>query len=147
MILQLFIGSLVISLTITTQAVFIGLAIAGLNRIGPWFVTPQRKYKTVVAMIGITLWLLAAHSIGVWMWALTYLMVDAFNALEPALYFSVVSFTTLGFGDITLPIQWRILSGLSAANGLILFGLSTAFLVEFLARLRQALDEDKHARS
>ncbi len=145
MILQLFIGSLVVSLTITVQATFIGLAIAGLNRIGSWFVAPQRNHKTVIATIAVTLWLLAGHSVGVWLWALTYLAVGAFDTLEPALYFSVVSFTTLGFGDITLPVQWRILSGLSAANGLILFGLSTAFLIEFLTRLRRAQEEKKYA--
>ena len=143
MILQLIIGSLIISLTITVQAVFIGLAIGRLNRIGPWFISPQRNYKTIFATIAVTLWLLAGHSVGVWLWALSYLAVGAFDALEPALYFSVVSFTTLGFGDITLPVQWRILSGMSAANGLILFGLSTAFLIEFLTRLRRAQERHK----
>ncbi len=65
-------------------------------------------------------------------------MLGTFDAFEPARYFSVVSFTTLGFGDIVLAAEWRLLSGLSAANGLLVFGLSTAFLVEFLTRLRQA---------
>ena len=143
MILQLFMGSLIISLTITVQAVFIGLAIDRLNKVGAWFISPQKNYKTIVATIAVTLWLLAGHSVGVWLWALSYMAVGAFNALEPALYFSVVSFTTLGFGDITLPVQWRILSGMSAANGLILFGLSTAFLIEFLTRLRRAQEGHK----
>jgi hypothetical protein len=47
----------------------------------------------------------------------------------------MVSFTTLGFGDVTLPHDWRLLSGIIAANGLILFGLNTAFLIEILNRL------------
>jgi len=84
------------------------------------------------------LWLMAAHSAGVWIWAATFLAIGAFDALDPALYFSVVAFTTLGFGDITLAAEWRLLSGMLAANGLLIFGLSTAFLVEFLSRLRQA---------
>jgi membrane protein implicated in regulation of membrane protease activity len=92
----------------------------------------------MLALIAVTLWVLAAHSVGVWIWALTFIVLGAFETLEPAVYFSVVSFTTLGFGDITLPVQWRILSGMSAANGLILFGLSTAFLIEFVSRLRHA---------
>ena len=86
----------------------------------------------------MTLWLMAAHSLGVWIWAATFLMLGTFSALEPALYFSVVSFTALGFGDVVLTPQWRLLSGMSAANGLLIFGLSTAFLVEFLSRLRKA---------
>lgn len=138
MLIQLFIGSMIISLTIIVQAVFIGIAIATLNRVGGTLIKPPLNLKLVAALIAVTLWLLASHSISAWIWALTYLAVGAFESLEPALYFSVVSFTTLGFGDIVLSEQWRMLSGLSAANGLILFGLSTAFLVEFLSRLRQA---------
>lgn len=138
---QLAIGSLIISLTVITQAIFIGIAIAALNRTGDLMVRPPLNLKFVAALIAITLWLLASLSIGAWLWAITYLTMGAFEALEPALYFSIVSFTTLGFGDVVLPEKWRILSGLSAANGLILFGLSTAFLVEFLSRLRNAQEE------
>jgi len=69
---------------------------------------------------------------------MTFPMLGTFDALEPALYFSVVSFTTLGFGDVVLTPQWRLLPGMSAANGLLIFGLSTAFLVEFFTHLRKA---------
>jgi len=69
------------------------------------------------------------------MWALAFWSIGAFEGLERALYFSMVSFTTLGFGDVTLPQNWRLLSGIIAANGLILFGLNTAFLIEILQRL------------
>jgi hypothetical protein len=55
-----------------------------------------------------------------------------FDRLEPALYFSIVSFTTLGYGDIILGEDWRLLAGMTATNGLIMIGLFTAFLVEIL---------------
>jgi len=136
MFFQLVVGSLLISLTIAVEAIFIGAAIRVLTRIGPWLATPPHARKTILALIAITLWLLAALSISVWVWAAAFIGVGAFETLERALYFSVVVFTTLGFGDITLPEPWRLLSGLSAANGLLLFGLSTAFLVELLRSLR-----------
>jgi len=138
MFLQLGIGALVVSLTVVVEAAFIGGAIRALGRIGPWLSAPPLGGKTMLALVGVTLWLLAALSISVWIWAAAFISVGAFEATEPALYFAVVAFTTLGFGDITLPETWRLLSGISAANGLLLFGLSTAFLVEFLSRLRQA---------
>jgi ion channel len=94
--------------------------------------------KTVLTLVGLTLWLMAAHSIGVWIWAATFLRLGAFDALEPAVNFSIISFTTLGFGDVVLMEKWRVLSGLTAANGLLIFALSAAFLVEFLTRVRQA---------
>lgn len=138
MIEQLAIGSLVISMTVIVEATFIGVAIATLTRFGSWLARPPHEPKSVFALVGVTLWLMAAHSVGVWIWAAAFIGLGSFETLEPALYFSLTSFTTLGFGDITLTKQWRLLSGISAANGLLIFGFSTAFLIEFLTRLRQA---------
>ncbi|MGH1483591.1 MAG: ion channel, partial [Geminicoccales bacterium] len=55
--------------------------------------------------------------------------------------------TARGYGDITLNESWRILSALCAANGLLLFGFSTAFLVELMRRLQQEPKEadENHA--
>jgi hypothetical protein len=132
------VGSVVISLSVAVHVAFIAVAILSLSKIGEWLIRGSHLARLMLALIAVTLWVLAAHSVGVWIWALTFIVLGAFETLEPAVYFSVVSFTTLGFGDITLPVQWRILSGMSAANGLILFGLSTAFLIEFVSRLRHA---------
>lgn len=135
MIAQLIIGTAVIAVTVAIQVGFISGGISVLTRMGPWLSSPPQTFKTSVGLIGATLWLLAALTAGVWVWAAVFMACDIFGALEPALYFAVVTFTTLGYGDVTLPQEWRLLSGICAANGLILFGLSTAFLVEFLRRL------------
>lgn len=68
-------------------------------------------------------------------WAWTYLAVGAFETLEPALYFSLVAFTTVGFSDMVLEPPWRILSAIEAANGVMLFGWTTALIFWFLQRL------------
>jgi hypothetical protein len=138
MLLQLVIGSFVISLTIIVEAIFIGIAERTLTARGDFLKEKPYHAKTIISLILVTLWLMLSHSIGVWIWAATFLVLDTFSGLEPALYFSVVSFTTLGFGDVLLDEKWRLLSGLTAANGLLIFGLSTAFLVEFLSRVRRA---------
>lgn len=145
MVLQLLIGSTIIVLSVALTAAFIGTAISVLRRFGPWLTAPPYARKAILALIGVTTWLLLALSISVWLWALLFLILDLFDGLEPALYFSIVVFTTLGFGDITLPEPWRLLSGMSAANGLLLFGLCTAFLAEFLVRLRQAQEKERTA--
>lgn len=132
---QLLIGTLIIASTVAIQVAFISTGISTLTRHGHWFATPPTGLKTSVGLIGATLWLLAALTSGVWVWAVVFIAIGVFETLEPALYFSVVTFTTLGYGDVTLPPEWRLLSGLCATNGLILFGLSTAFLVELLRRL------------
>ena len=79
---------------------------------------------------------LATVTIEVWVWALVLLLTGAVDALEPAVYFALVCFTTLGFGDITLPVEWRLLSALIGANGFLMFGWSTAFMVELIRKSR-----------
>ncbi len=75
----------------------------------------------------------------VWVWAIALWVIGIFQTFETTVYFSLVVFTTLGFGDILMPPEWRLLGGLAAANGLLIFGLLTAMLVETLrqTRLRQ----------
>jgi len=136
MFVQLATGTAIVTLTIIVIAAFIGAAILILTRVGEWFVSPPRLYKTIVSLIGVVLWLLAALT--AWLWAAALMGLGIFESFETRLYFAVVAFTTLGFGDITLPQEWRLLSGICSANGLLLFGLSTAFLVDFFRQLLEA---------
>ncbi len=138
MLTQLVIGSILICMTIVVQVGFIGLATVGLTKAGTWLVTGSKILKLMISLLTVVVWMLAAISIAVWIWAAAFLLLNQFNDLETALYFSVVSMTTLGYGDIVIGKDWRLLSGLIAANGLILFSLTTAFLIEFINRLRTA---------
>lgn len=78
----------------------------------------------------------AQMTLAVWLWALTFWGIGAFPDPETSVYFALVAFTTLGFGDLLLPLEWRLLGGFAAANGLLNFGLMTAFLVEVLRAFR-----------
>lgn len=138
MFLQLIFGFGVVAITLVVAAVFIEAAIIGLKKMGGWLARPPHAGKSAFALVIVTLWLLAALSAAVWIWAAAFIIVGEFQQWEPALYFAFAAFTTLGFGDVTLSVSWRLLSGVAAANGLLLFGLSTAFLVESFGRLRQA---------
>lgn len=61
-------------------------------------------------------------------WAGWYTWTGAIDQFETAIYFSIVTFTTLGYGDITLGADWRILASMEAATGIIVFGWSTAIV-------------------
>lgn len=93
----------------------------------------------IIVMSAGALWMLAWQSVGVWVWALTLVAVDAFAGLEPALYFALASYTTLGFGDVLPPEKWRILGALIGANGMLGFGLATAALVALVEGIRDDL--------
>jgi hypothetical protein len=132
MAFQLFIGTALISVTVILQVVFITAAITALSKNEKWMQTPPLALKTTIALVFVLFWLMAAITASVWLWAHVFIFLDVFTELEPAIYFSTVTFTTLGYGDMVLDERWRFLSSLTAVNGLIVFGLTTAFLVEFL---------------
>lgn len=95
----------------------------------------------MLMLAAATIWMLAALTFAAWLWAGLFLWLGAFGSLEPALYFATVSLTTLGFGDVVLAEDVRLLSAVVAANGLIMFGLSTAFLIEFVSDVREEEEE------
>ncbi len=78
--------------------------------------------------------ILLGHTLQVWVWALVLKSIRATGSLEDAVYFALVTSTTLGYGDITLERKWRLFGAMAAVNGLLTFGLSTAFLIEVFAR-------------
>ena len=94
------------------------------------------QVRPAAVILVVVLALMAIHSIEVWAYALAYLALGALGDLEAALYFSTVSFTSLGYGDIVLDRKWRLLGAIEAANGLLLFGWSTAFLISVIDRMR-----------
>jgi len=87
----------------------------------------------IMCLLGITVFvIICIHTVEAWAWAYVYLMLGEFNDFKKALYFSVVTGTALGYGDITLSERWQLLSTFEAMGGLLLFGVSTAFLFAFM---------------
>jgi hypothetical protein len=88
------------------------------------------------AIVFVVLGLGLIHTIEVWLYAVVYLGLGALPDFESALYFSTTSFTTIGYGDVVLQKKWRLFGAIEGANGLLLFGWSTAFLFAVTARMR-----------
>jgi len=143
MLLELAIAAFVVSCTIAVETAAIAISIATLWRMSDWLGKGMGIAKLFLVLNGVTLWMLAALFGAVWIWSLVLILLGAFDTLEESLYFTAVAFTTLGFGDITLGKEWRLLSGAIAANGLILFSLSTAFLFDVFRRLHEAREDGK----
>ncbi len=135
---QLIYGSLLIVGTVIIQVIFISTLTHSLHSLTKWLSKPPVQIKTVFVLSAMVLWLVAGLSVSAALWAGLYLIIGAFSSVEPALYFSIVTFSTLGYGDIVLDAQWRLLGSLTAVNGLIIVGLNTAVLVEAIARIRSA---------
>ena len=93
------------------------------------------RWAAVLLTSALVLMMFYASLLEALIWASTYLAVGAISSLEEALYFSTVTYTTLGYGDVVLHESWRILASFEAANGVIMFGWTTALIfasVQFL---------------
>ncbi|WP_411817336.1 ion channel [Hyphococcus sp. DH-69] len=132
---QLITSAVLIAATTFVHGVFVAAAAAVFRATTQQARGSIRFFRDSIVLVLLVSWLMAAHSIEIWMWALTFLHFDLFDTLETALYFSASSYTTLGFGDVLLPEGWRLLAGATAANGFLLFGLSAAFLFDAARQL------------
>jgi hypothetical protein len=132
-------------LLITTTAVHAGAMVLALRGIK---ITHASRWgdRSALTRVGLISFLVVimflASFIESGIWALTYLGLGALSGLEEALYFSMVTFTTLGYGDVTLSDQWRLLSSFEAANGTIMFGWTTALIVAAVHKLYLRVDPD-----
>jgi voltage-gated potassium channel len=109
-----------------------------------------RARNSLRVVIWTAIVLMALHVVEIHLWALTYMLVlpgDPLDTYEKAVYFSFVTFTTLGYGDVTLSTHdWRILSGVEAMNGILLAGWSTALLFVVVQRSWRNVGRDEAER-
>jgi len=90
----------------------------------------------IVTLLAASIGIFFIHTVEIWLYAFLYLALGAIGDFETSLYFSTVTFASVGYGDVLLPKSWRILGAIEGATGIIMLGWSTAFLVSLLARLR-----------
>lgn len=131
MLINIVIGLIVIGFTVSIQGY-------GTNF---WLKYLEKKYfalsgvilnkNHVRVLIFTSFFILLLHLIQTSIWAFTYYVlhdITEFETFEKAMYFSLVTFTTLGYGDVTISSSHRMLSGFEAINGILLIGWSTAFM-------------------
>jgi voltage-gated potassium channel len=125
-----------------TKSILVGLLMTvvtvGIHAVGTsWWVQrlvreerhETRRRHPIRTLCATATVLLSLQICEVVVWAITYLLLptlDEVNTLEEAVYFSTVTFTALGYGDIVLTSSWRLLGAIQAMAGLLIFGWSTA---------------------
>lgn len=80
----------------------------------------------------VVFWLFLGHVMQFATWALLFMYLGEFTEFETAFYHSTVNFTSLGYGDIVMSPEWRLLGGLEAANGVLMFGLSAGAILSMM---------------
>jgi hypothetical protein len=133
MLIQILVGASVSAVNIIVHALLTVATIraarnvASRDTLHPWL-------RLVAIMIATVLMLMAAHTAEVFVWSVAYGLTNAAPEGADLAYFAFVNYTTLGYGDITPVARWRLLGPMTAMNGVLLFGWSTAVIFEVLRK-------------
>jgi ion channel len=130
---QLLIGGGVSACNIVIHALVMTLVVTVAQRISSKPVAHPSLHLANV-MVATVLILMAAHTSEVFVWALAYWIVNAAPIGTNLTYFAFVNYTTLGYGEIIPTPDWQLLGPMTAMNGVLLFGWSTAVIFDVLRR-------------
>jgi hypothetical protein len=131
--LQLLVGGIVCLCTIAIHALVMTAVIRVAHIMSTKHTSRPLLHVTGV-MIGTVSVLMAAHVLEVIVWALAYWMTDMVPGDSGFVYFAFVNYTTLGYGDVIPVREWQLLGPITAMNGVLLFGWSTAVMFEVLRK-------------
>jgi hypothetical protein len=143
MLLQFFVGSLVTAINIVVHAVVTVLVTRVARATGlrstlhPWL-------GLAAVMVATASVLIIAHTLEVFVWSVAYVRTTAVPEGADPVYFAFVNYTTLGYGDVIPTKAWRLLGPMTAMNGVLMFGWSTAVLFEVL---RKTIDHHASLKS
>ena len=90
-------------------------------------------------------WIITLHILEITVWAGFYVWRGAMPNLQTALYFSAVTYTTTGYGDLLLPAEWRLVGSVEALTGILMCGWSTGFFFAIVSRMFDVERETKSA--
>ena len=132
---QLLWGSLVLILCLILETAILLLCARALGRFSRRFSGFLKPRHTALLIFISLSYVLFAHTLQVWIWASGFVLSGALPDWNTAVYFSLVTYTTLGYGDVVLGPGLRIFAAFSAVTGLLGFGISTAFLVGAIGKV------------
>ena len=133
MLRQFLVGTAVSVCNIAIHAFVMAIVIWAARAAGA-IATPRQSLRMITVMIATVSSLMAAHIAEVIVWALAYAIVDVAPPNSGLIYFAFVNYTTLGYGDVTPVERWNLLGPMTAMNGVLMFGWSTAVIFEVLRK-------------
>lgn len=92
-------------------------------------------WQTIWLLVNVAGWVILIHLVEIGIWAAFYTIGNAMPDLPSSFYFSMVTYTTTGYGDLVLPQEWRLVGGVEALTGILMCGLSTGLFFAVLSKL------------
>jgi hypothetical protein len=133
------------ALGVVVLARWLDAAAASMARRGAGGWRPALAATAMLGAVGCALAVL--HGVEAAIWAVAYIRLGALDSFAPAILYSLDSLTTRGESGLQLAGHWRLMGAIEAANGSLLFGVSTAFLFAVIGRAWDLLRVRRHARS
>jgi voltage-gated potassium channel len=127
MIKQILLALGLASITVMIHAigsVYVVLPLAGI-----WKQSVSTAGRAAIVLTRLVSGLLLLHLVEMCAWALAFTLFDMLPDFETSLYFSLKSYTTVGYGDVLLPKPWRLIGPFEAAVGILMLGWSTGYVV------------------
>ncbi len=132
---QIFWGSVVLGICSVIHIAIIVWSVSLLKVLGPRLTRYSAKIRLSVLLGKAFGFVIVSHSVQVWILAFSFMIIGAIPSLSDAIYFSLTTYTTLGYGDIILGVDFRVYGAMASITGLLNIGLSTAYLAGLLIRL------------
>ena len=142
MLRQFIFGAAISGCNIAIHALVM-LTVIGVARIIGDMTASRQSLRLTAVMIATVLVLMIAHFAEVLVWALSYAIVGAAPEGADRIYFAFVNYTTLGYGDVTPVERWRLLGPMTAMNGVLMFGWSTAVIFEVLQKVLMEITKER----
>lgn len=138
---QIFWGSVVLGLCGIIHVMIISFSIPLLKHVAARFDTRFSRLRLIILLWVSMVSIVLALTVQIWIWSFAWVLSGALDDWNTAIYFSLVTYTTLGYGDIVLGPGLRIFAAFAAVGGLLSFGISTAFLIGILTRFMPNFDK------
>jgi voltage-gated potassium channel Kch len=106
-----------------------------------------RFWGSIRLFVLVSVWIVLLHLAEISVWAAFYLWRNAMPDLPAALYFSAVTYTTTGYGDVVLAEGWRLLGAVEALTGILMCGWSTGFFFAIVNRIYEVVPEAGQSQS
>jgi voltage-gated potassium channel Kch len=132
MVLQLLIAWALMAANVVIHAYGVGFALRWLRRRE---ITSERLLVLARLFIGLAGWIIVLHVAEITAWAFAYTLIRAMPDIQSGLYFSAVTYTTTGYGDLVLPERWRLVGAVEALTGILMCGWSTGFFFAVVSRM------------
>jgi hypothetical protein len=141
MLSKLLIAWFLMALCVTIHAVGLTAAVRWMKRrAAP---VDGRFWRATGTLIGIAGWSILLHLFEIAVWGFFYVWKQGMPDLQSALYFSAVTYTTTGYGDLVLPKEWRLVGGVEALTGILMCGLSTGLFFAVFAKTLEVGSADE----